>query len=429
MESWSEMPVTIVVGGQWGDEGKGKIIDLLARDAAMVVRANGGANAGHTVVTDAGTFKFHLMPSGILRPGCICVIGAGVVIDPATLFGEIEELETRGVDVSGLRVSSRAHLIMPYHPVLDRLEEERRGADRIGTTMRGMGPAYSDKAARRGLRVADITDPEHLRHRLDSVLSEKNVILQSVYGHDGFDLNELAELYASYGERLTPYLADTETLTQDAVHEHENVLLEGAQAVMLDIDYGSYPYVTSSSPTAAGICQGAGVAPNQVTRIVGVYKAYTTRVGEGAFPTELHDATGELLRERGVEFGTTTGRPRRCGWFDAVLSRYTARMNGVTDIALTKFDVLDTLETIKLCTGYRIDGEPIAAPTARIEDFARVVPVYEELPGWQTDTSSARTLTELPDAARAYVARIEELLGIEVAFIGIGPHRAQLIEV
>jgi len=429
MESWSEMPVAIVVGGQWGDEGKGKIIDLLARDAAVVVRANGGANAGHTVVTDAGVFKFHLMPSGILRTGCLCVIGAGVVLDPATLFKEIDELEQRGIDVSGLRVSSRAQLIMPYHPTLDRLEEERRGADRIGTTMRGIGPAYADKAARRGLRVADITDPEHLTRRLSSVLTEKNVLLKTLYDHPGFDLNEMAEEYASYGERLAPYLTDTETLVQDAVHDNQNVLLEGAQAAMLDIDYGSYPYVTSSSPTSAGICQGAGVAPNQVSRIVGVYKAYSTRVGEGAFPTELHDATGEMLRERGAEFGTTTGRPRRTGWFDAVLARFTARMNGVTDIALTKFDILDTLETIKICTGYELDGAPIAAPTARIEEYAHVIPTYEELPGWQSDTSTASTLADLPPNARAYVTRIEALVGVRVAYIGAGPHRDQLIEV
>lgn len=422
------MAVTIVLGGQWGDEGKGKIIDALAADANMVVRANGGANAGHTVVTDQGTFKFHLIPSGILHPGCSCLIGAGVVVDPETLFHELDQLHERGIDSSSLRVSSRCHLIMPYHPVLDKLEELRRGDDRIGTTQRGMGPCYADKAARRGIRVADIKDPEYLQRRLEPILREKNEILQAIYGHEPYDLTELAEQYASYGERLAPYIADTEALVQDAILANQNVLLEGAQAVMLDIDYGSYPFVTSSSPTAAGVCQGAGVGPTQVDRIVAVYKAYTTRVGAGAFPTELHDETGEHLRERGAEFGTTTGRPRRTGWFDAVLARYSARLNGVNEIALTKFDILDQLETIRICTGYRLDGEMVATPPARIEDYDRVEPVYEDLPGWLEDTSSTLSMDDLPVNARRYVERIEELVGAQVRFIGVGPHRRQIFE-
>ncbi|CAN5212678.1 adenylosuccinate synthase [soil metagenome] len=422
------MAVTIVLGGQWGDEGKGKVIDALAVDANMVVRANGGANAGHTVVTDQGTFKFHLIPSGILHPGCSCLIGAGVVVDPETLFRELDQLHERGIDSSSLRVSNRCHLIMPYHPVLDKLEELRRGDDRIGTTQRGMGPCYGDKAARRGIRVADIKDPEYLRRRLEPILREKNEILQAIYGHEPYDLTELAEQYASYGERLAPYVADTEALVQDAILADQNVLLEGAQAVMLDIDYGSYPFVTSSSPTAAGVCQGAGVGPTQVNRIVAVYKAYTTRVGAGAFPTELHDATGEHLRERGAEFGTTTGRPRRTGWFDAVLARYSARLNGVSEIALTKFDILDQLETISICTGYRLDGEMVATPPARIEDYDRVEPVYENLPGWMEDTSSTLSMDDLPVNARRYVERIEELVGAQVRFIGVGPHRRQMFE-
>ncbi|CAN5514406.1 adenylosuccinate synthase [soil metagenome] len=422
------MAVTIVLGGQWGDEGKGKVIDALAVDANMVVRANGGANAGHTVVTDQGTFKFHLIPSGILHPGCSCLIGAGVVVDPETLFRELDQLHERGIDSSSLRVSNRCHLIMPYHPVLDKLEELRRGDDRIGTTQSGMGPCYADKAARRGIRVADIKDPEYLRRRLEPILREKNEILQAIYGHEHYDLTEMAEQYASYGERLAPYVADTEALVQDAILGDQNVLLEGAQAVMLDIDYGSYPFVTSSSPTAAGVCQGAGVGPTQVNRIVAVYKAYTTRVGAGAFPTELHDATGEHLRERGAEFGTTTGRPRRTGWFDAVLARYSARLNGVSEIALTKFDILDQLETISICTGYRLDGEMVATPPARIEDYDRVEPVYENLPGWMEDTSSTLSMDDLPVNARHYVERIEELVGAQVRFIGVGPHRRQMFE-
>lgn len=422
------MAVSIVLGGQWGDEGKGKVIDALAANAKMVVRANGGANAGHTVVTDNGIFKFHLIPSGILHPGCICIVGAGVVIDPATLLHELDQIQERGVDISGLRISDRCHLVMPYHPVLDRLEEERRGADRIGTTQRGMGPCYSDKAARRGIRVADIIDPEHLRRRLEPILREKNDMLTSIYNHEPFDLNEVAESLAAFGERLAPYVASTESLVQDAIERGDNVLLEGAQAVMLDIDYGSYPYVTSSSPTAAGICQGAGVGPTQVDDIIAVYKAYTTRVGAGAFPTELDDETGDHLREKGQEFGTTTGRPRRTGWFDAVLARYSARLNGVNELALTKFDILDELEEIKICVGYRLNGEVIATPPALIEDYGKVEPVYETLPGWMTDTSEVSSLEDMPQTARDYVKRIEELVGARVRFVGVGPHRRQFFE-
>ncbi len=422
------MPVSIVLGGQWGDEGKGKIIDALANAADVVIRANGGANAGHTVVTDKGVFKFHLIPSGILHRECLCVIGAGVSLNPKTLLEELEQLAERGIDTSNLRVSSRCHLIMPYHPVLDRLEESNRGDDMIGTTQTGNGPCYADKAARRGIRLADITDPEHLGRILTPVLAEKNALLQAVYGHPPFDLNQIAEEYASYGERLAPYLADVESDVQDAIDAGLNVIVEGAQAAMLDIDYGTYPFVTSSSPTAAGVCQGAGIAPTQVGRVIGVYKAYLTRVGAGGFPTELHDATGALLRERGVEFGTTTGRPRRTGWFDAVQARYTARLNGISEVALTKFDVLDGMESVRVCTGYQIDGQPVAAPPARIADYDRVEPVYEDLSGWTADTSAAGDLADLPPAARAYVNRIEALIGVPVRYVGVGPHRRQLLD-
>lgn len=422
------MPVTIVLGGQWGDEGKGKIIDALANDADVVVRANGSANAGHTVVTDQGVFKFRLIPSGILHPHCISVIGAGVALDPETVLDEVQQLRDRGVPVENLRISSRCHLIMPYHPLQDRLEEENRGADMIGTTQRGNGPCYADKASRRGIRVADILDPEHLRRRLEPVLREKNRFLEGVYGHPPLDLNEIAEQYAALGERLAPFVTETEMLVQDSISEGRNVIIEGAQAAMLDIDYGTYPFVTSSSPTAAGVCQGAGIAPTQVSRVIGVYKAYLTRVGAGGFPTELHDETGSLLRERGVEFGTTTGRPRRTGWFDAVQARYTARLNGITEIALTKFDVLDGMQSVRICTGYEVDGQPLAAPPARISDYDRVVPVYEELSGWPDDTSEASDLSELPTTARAFVSRIEELVGVNVRYIGVGPHRRQLLD-
>jgi adenylosuccinate synthase len=421
------MPVSIVLGGQWGDEGKGKIIDALANTANVVIRANGGANAGHTVVTDKGVFKFHLIPSGILHPDCLCVIGAGVALNPKTLLEELDRLDERGIDSSNLRISSRCHLIMPYHSVIDRLEESSRGDDMIGTTQTGNGPCYADKAARRGIRLADITDPEHLNRQLAPVLAEKNALLAAVYGHEPFDLNQIAEEYAAYGERLAPYLSEVESDVQDAIDAGANVIVEGAQAAMLDIDYGTYPFVTSSSPTAAGVCQGAGIAPTQVGRVIGVYKAYLTRVGAGGFPTELLDETGNLLRERGVEFGTTTGRPRRTGWFDAVQARYTARLNGVTDVALTKFDVLDGMESVTVCTSYQLDGETIGAPPARISDYDRVQPVYEELPGWTEDTTDATDLDDLPPNARAYVQRIEELIGVPIRFVGVGPHRRQLL--
>jgi adenylosuccinate synthase len=422
------MPVAIILGGQWGDEGKGKIIDSLAASSDIVVRANGSANAGHTVVTDQGIFKFHLIPSGILHPRVQCLIGAGVALDPRQLLTELDDLDSRGVDTTGLRVSSRCHLIMPYHPLLDQLEETRRGADRIGTTMRGNGPCYADKMARRGVRLCDIVDPELLVRRLGPILAEKNAILQAVYGHPPFDLGEMAEQFAAFGERLAPYMTDTELVVQDAIDTGQTVIVEGAQAAMLDIDYGTYPYVTSSSPTAAGVCQGAGIAPTQVDDVIGVYKAYTTRVGSGAFPTELRDSIGDLLRERGAEFGTTTGRPRRTGWFDTVQARYTARLNGVAAIALTKFDILDGLDHVRVCVGYLLDGREITAPPARIEDYARVEPVYEDLPGWSRDTSCAQRLADLPIAARRYVERIQELVGVPVRYLGVGPHRDQLLE-
>ena len=421
------MPVAIVLGGQWGDEGKGKIIDALAASADVVVRANGSANAGHTVVTDRGVFKFHLIPSGIVHPDCLCVIGAGVALDPKILLDEIAELHERGIDSSHLRVSSRCHLIMPYHPVQDRLEETGRGAANIGTTQRGNGPCYADKAARRGIRAADIVDPEYLRARLEPVLKEKNALLGALYGHPPFDLDEMAEQFAAYGEQLAPYITDVELDIQDAIDDGRNVMIEGAQAAMLDIDYGTYPFVTSSSPTAAGVCQGAGVAPTQVDRVIGVYKAYSTRVGAGAFPTELEDATGALLRERGAEFGTTTGRPRRTGWFDAVQARYTARLNGISEIALTKLDVLDGIDSIRVCVGYEIDGHRHDAPPARIEDFDQVRPVYEDVAGWPAGASDIAASEGLPATARAYLKRIEELVGVPVTFVGTGPHRDQLL--
>jgi adenylosuccinate synthase len=357
----------------------------------------------------------------------MCVIGAGVALDPATLLEELAQLRERGVTTDNLRLSSRCHLIMPYHPVLDRLEETARGSAMIGTTQRGNGPCYADKAARRGIRLADIVDPEHLVRRLGPILQEKNTILTRVYGHEPFGLDAVAEQLAAYGEQLQPYIADTETLVQDAVRDGRNVIVEGAQAAMLDIDYGTYPFVTSSSPTAAGVCQGAGIAPTQVGRVVGVYKAYVTRVGAGAFPTELENAIGSYLRERGAEFGTVTGRPRRTGWFDAVQARYSVRLNGVSEIALTKFDILDGLDEVHVCVGYRIDGREVNTPPALIDDYERVEPVFEVLPGWDGPVSGSGDVSSLPAPARDYVRRIEELTGVPVRYLGIGPHRDQLL--
>lgn len=421
------MPVTIIIGGQWGDEGKGKVTDALAAQAQMVIRPNGSTNAGHTVITDQGVFKLHLVPSGILNPDCDCVIGAGVAVSPPELLRELDELRARGIDLSRLYLSDRANVVMPYHPILDQLEEERRGSQGIGTTLRGNGPAYTDKAGRRGIRVADLLDEASLPEKLRLVVEEKNALLREVYGAEPFDLNEMVEQYIAYGEQLAPITVQAEVVVQDAIAAGKNVLVEGAQATLLDVDYGTYPYVTSSSPTAAGTCQGAGIGPTQVDRVIAVFKAYPTRVGGGPFPTELHDATAQKIRDRGGEYGTTTGRPRRIGWFDGVAGRYAARLNGVTEAALTRLDILDELDEIRVCTGYRLDGQELSSPPAVPEVYDRVEPIYETLPGWKADTSAATSWEQLPAAARAYVERVEALLGVPVTMIGIGPAREQLL--
>ena len=423
------MPATIILGGQWGDEAKGKITDTLAAQADMVIRPNGSTNAGHTVVTDQGVFKFHLVPSGILYPHCTCVIGAGVAVSPPDLIREIEALHERKLDLGRLFLSDRAHVVMPYHPLLDQYEEERLGPASIGTTRRGNGPAFTDKVARRGIRVADLLEgaENELRAKLELILPEKNVLLTGLYGAPPLDLEQILAQALEWGERLAPYVVAAEALVQDALRAGKRILIEAAQGCMLDLDYGTYPYVTSTSPTAAGACQGAGVGPTQVDRIIGVFKAYTTRVGAGPFPTELHDATGQLLRERGMEFGTTTGRPRRTGWFDAVAARYAAQLNGMTEIALTKLDILDPLEEIPVCVGYRIDGREVSVPPARLDLLARVQPVYEVLEGWRSDTSQITSFEELPAAARRYIERIEELVGLPVTMVGVGPARRQIL--
>jgi adenylosuccinate synthase len=422
------MSVTIIIGGQWGDEGKGKITDSLAAQADMVVRPNGSANAGHTVQTDAGVFKLHLVPAGILYPDCDCVIGAGVAIDPASLIEELDELTERGIDTSRVMISDRATVILPYHPMLDRLEEASRGDQSIGTTLKGNGPAYADKVGRRGLRIADLSDEKTFVQRLRTVLTEKNQLLERIYNTAPLDESEILETYAAYMERLAPHIVQSEVVVQDAIDAGKRVVIEGAQATLLDIDYGSYPYVTSTSPTAAGACQGAGVGPGQVDRTIGVYKAYITRVGGGPFPTEDHGEQGEIMRQRGREFGTTTGRPRRTGWFDGPAARYAARINGLSEVAITKLDILDEFDQIPVCTGYRINGEIVTSPLASAVRYGEVEPVYEYLEGWNQDTSGAQTIDDLPPAALKYIDRLEEIIGRPVTYIGIGPSRSQLVE-
>jgi adenylosuccinate synthase len=422
------MSVTIIIGGQWGDEGKGKITDSLAARADMVVRPNGSANAGHTVQTDAGIFKLHLVPSGILYPDCDCVIGAGVAIDPKSLIEELDELNARGIDTSRVMISDRATVILPYHPIIDQLEEIQRGDQSIGTTLKGNGPAYADKVGRRGLRIADLQDEKTFVARLRAVLSEKNKLLTTIYGAEPLDESQILEEYAACVERLAPHIVQAEIVVQDAIDAGKRVVVEGAQATLLDIDYGSYPYVTSTSPTAAGACQGAGVGPGQVDRTIGVFKAYITRVGGGPFPTEEHGADGETIRERGKEFGTTTGRPRRTGWFDGPAARYAARINGLSEVALTKLDILDEFEQIPICIAYRLGDQILDSPVASAIRYGEVEPIYEYLPGWRQDTSAAQTLEDLPSAARRYIERIEEIIGRPVTYIGIGPARAQILE-
>ncbi len=428
------MPVIVVVGGQWGDEGKGRIIDLLAQKAHIVARYSAGNNAGHTVVNELGEFKLHLVPAGIFYPDKVCVIGNGLVIDPAVLLGEIEELESRGVSVQGrLSLSNRAQVLMPWHPLIDRLDEELRGKGAIGTTGRGVGPAFADKVGRAGVRVADLLDKESLLQLLSFLVPYKNAILDKLYGAEPLSLERVHAEYADYGSRLAPFVADVGALVQEALVRGDTVLLEGAQGALLDLDAGTYEYVTSSVPSslAGGATIGIGIGPTQIDRVLGVYKAYNTRVGNGPMPTELTDETGDLLREGGPrpEYGATTGRPRRCGWFDAVAAHYTARINGVTAIALTRLDVLDQLPTIKVCTAYQLDGGQTHSLPASGAALFRASPVYEERPGWNEDTSGVRRFRDLPENARAYVRRIEELLGAPVHLVSVGPEREQAIPI
>lgn len=423
------MPATIVLGGQWGDEGKGKITDALAGESGMVVRANGGSNAGHTITTDQGVFKMHLVPSGILSPGTTCVIGAGVVIDPIQLASELADLRARGIDTSALVISDRAHVVLPFHSEIDRGEEGLRGEAPIGTTLRGIGPAYADKVSRRGMRMADLCDERTARATLKRDFEARNRLLTGYYGAEEVDADATTNSLIEVAETLWPFVGHSEVVVQDALDRGERVIVECAQGSMLDIDYGSYPFVTSSSPTAAGACQGAGIAPNQVDTVIGVFKAYSSRVGSGPFPTELFDETGHELRERGHEYGTTTGRARRVGWFDAVAARRVVRLNGVTEIALTLLDVLDAFDPIQVGVGYELDGQRIDTVPTISTDYDRVTPILEPSAGWLEDISAVRSADALPPRAIEYVERIGMLAGAPVSMVGVGPDREQLVPV
>ncbi len=421
------MPTIVVIGTQWGDEGKGKIVDYLAEQADAVCRYQGGNNAGHTVIAGGKVHKLHLLPSGILYPGCICVIGNDVVVDPAVLLQEMAEMKAQGGDVSSLRISSRAHVIMPYHRLLDKLIEQSKGDKKVGTTGRGIGPCYEDKIRRVGIRFASLMDPEAFADDLRLNLRMKNEVLTKVYGEQALDFDQIYNEYLGYAEQLRPYVTETSRLVNQMIRDGKKVLFEGAQATMLDIDFGTYPYVTSSHPIAAGACIGTGIGPHCIGKVVGVAKAYSTRVGEGPFPTELCDATGDAIREAGHEYGVTTGRPRRCGWLDAVVLRYAVEVSGVDCFALTRVDILDQMPSLKICTAYRIDGRVVTDYPANLRDLAKAEPIYEELPGWQCKTFGLARYEDLPENCRRYIERIEAITGCRAGIVSVGPDRHQTI--
>jgi adenylosuccinate synthase len=427
------MPAIVLVGAQWGDEGKGKATDLLGSRVDAVVKFNGGNNAGHTIVIDTDgrreKYALHLLPSGILTPGCTPVIGNGVVIDLGVLFGEIDGLEDRGVDTSKLVVSGSAHVIAPYNRTLDQVTERFLGKSKIGTTGRGIGPTYADKMSRIGIRVQDLFDTDVLHAKVTGALGLKNQVLVKIYNRKGFDVDAVVAELASFADRLAPMVADTPLLLEQMLDRGETVVLEAGQATLLDVDHGTYPFVTSSSATAGGACTGSGIPPTRISRVIAVIKAYTTRVGEGPFPTELLDAKGELLRDNGAEFGTTTGRPRRCGWFDAVIGRYATRINGVTDFVLTKLDVLTGLDEVPVCVAYEVDGRRFEELPMNQAEFARAVPVYETFPGWHEDITAARTLADLPRNARDYIDALEKMIKAPISAVGVGPGRDETIAI
>ena len=423
------MSVVAVIGGQWGDEGKGKIVDLLAEQADVVIRFSGGPNAGHTVVNPHGEFRLHLIPSGIFNDHALCIIGNGAVISPTVLLEELEMLQAHAINASRLVISKRAHVIMPYHVLIDKLEEEARGDAAIGTTLRGVGPAYADKAARLGIRVGDLLDKDNLHAKLRFVLEAKNRIFTKVYGASPLSAKEIHSEYREYGKRLAPFIRETGAIVHEALDAGKLILLEGAQGTLLDVDFGTYPYVTACPTTVGGACIGAGLSPTKIDRVLGVFKCYTTRVGNGPMPTELKDDAGEAIRQMGHEYGATTGRPRRCGWFDTVAARLSARINGYTGIVLTRLDILDTFPSIKICTSYNVDGKALTDFPSSTAILEKCTPVCEELPGWQCPTTSARRLEDLPPQAQAYVKRLEELIGCPVDFISVGMRREESIAI
>ena len=421
------MPAIVLIGAQWGDEGKGKATDLLGPRVDYVVKFNGGNNAGHTVVVGTEKYALHLLPSGILSPGVIPVIANGVVVDIAVLFEELDALSSRGVDVSRLLVSANAHVITQYHRTLDKVTERFLGKRQIGTTGRGIGPAYADKINRVGIRIQDLFDTNILRQKVEGALDSKNHLLVKIYNRRAISVDEVVEDLLSYAERLRPMVADTGLVLNQALDAGKTVLFEGGQATMLDVDHGTYPFVTSSNATSGGAATGSGVAPNRMERVIAVVKAYTTRVGSGPFPTELLDASGEFLRVKGAEFGTTTGRPRRCGWYDAPVARYSARINGVTDFVLTKLDVLTGLDRIPVCVAYDVDGIRVDEVPVSQSDFHHAVPIYEEFVGWTEDITGVRTFDDLPKNARDYVLALEKMSGARISAIGVGPDREAIV--
>ncbi|MBU2700623.1 adenylosuccinate synthase [Sporomusaceae bacterium BoRhaA] len=419
------MSTVVVMGTQWGDEGKGKVVDYLAEQADVVVRSQGGNNAGHTVVVNEMAHKLQLLPSGILYKGKTCILGNGVVIDPGALITEIKNMQAKGFDTSALRISNRAHVILPYHQLLDEVEEQARGAFKIGTTKRGIGPCYMDKMARVGIRIVDLMDEEEFSAKLERNIAAKNHLLKNVYGVEGFEYEAVRKEYLAYADFLRPYVADTSYILSKAIKADKKVLFEGAQATMLDLDHGTYPYVTSSNPIAGGASVGSGVGPSKLDKIIGVVKAYNTRVGEGPFPTELNDEIGNQIRETGHEYGTVTGRPRRCGWLDACVVRYAGHLSGIDYMAITRLDILDELETLKLCVGYKYKGEIIGEYPASLKVLAAVEPVYEEFAGWKTSTCAIRKYEDLPLNARKYLERLSEVAEIPLGIVSVGPNRDQ----
>ena len=419
------MTSVVVVGTQWGDEGKGKITDFLSQDAEVIARYQGGDNAGHTIVIDGKKFKLHLIPSGIFFPEKISVIGNGVVVNPKSLVTELKYLHDEGIKTDSLRISDRAHVILPYHIKLDRLQESSKGDNKIGTTNKGIGPAYMDKAARVGIRIADLLDKDIFAERLRVNLEEKNRLFEKMYECESIKFEDIFEEYYEYGQQIKDYVTDTSVILNDALDAGKRVLFEGAQGVMLDIDQGTYPFVTSSNPVAGGVTIGSGVGPSKINKVVGVCKAYTSRVGDGPFPTELLDEVGDRIREIGHEYGTTTGRPRRVGWFDSVVMRHSRRVSGITNLSLNSIDVLSGLDTVKICVAYDLDGQRIDHYPASLEQLKRCKPIYEELPGWSEDITGCRSLDELPENARDYVRRVGELVGVRISTFSVGPDRDQ----